>query len=358
MIAGNKADFFGGGIYLSEGSLWDLVHVTGSLEICNGSAPRGSAVTFYHLQNSTKALHNITFSGNVADVGGTVFWIKDDVLSQEPNGAKSHSIVWRNNTASYGEQYATQAIRLIGPSEVNVTHFESAIQPPITYYMTDEYDQFIPVSGGTTVSTTISNSSVNNCSDQYYYLSGQNVIGLGVTIETGFAEFADLQAYCFPKGKLLIEFTARLADLSVISTAVTSQYYITNHTVLSFRSCVAGEYRVNGLCKPCPDGSYSLTTDATSCTSCSSVTGVSSCSTNQIEVASGYWRRFPETTAVIACILPNGCLGGNVTANQAALRDIKVNYVLSVLMAIISTEMNVFNAQVHSKSVQVCYLSS
>jgi hypothetical protein len=157
-----------------------------------------------------------------------------------------------------------------------------------------------------------------DCDGRNPYLAGEDLVGKGVVLQEGLAVFKNTQAYCSPNGSVGVEFTAMLGGLEV-SENLAQSYYIRLKTKLSFRLCSAGEYMLDGECVVCPAGTYSLTETVTKelvCVPCTETEGVAACERDQIVVRDGYWRRYSDNTAVLACPLsPASCTGGNGTGD-------------------------------------------
>lgn len=311
----------GGAIAVSKAPLWYTPSKKTMTMIVGNIAGRGSALFFYQVIPSTNKLQYMTIQSNVATVGGTVYWIKDAVMTTEPAGINSNTTKWMSNTAPYGVYTATQGVQLTGPSVYSVNVYNQPLFPYMTLHLLDAYHQLIPLnSPTTTVVVSIPDTFISkaHCFSSYPFISGENTIGLGVTIANGgYAVFNNLQVFCAPLGNVTIQYQAKLADLvPLLSTAQIEPYFLTTETFLTFRSCLVGEYESGNTCIECPTGSFTLTNNSQSCVDCSQTTGVSHCATNQIVLQSGYWRRYATTQAVMKC--PSGsksCLGGNITGN-------------------------------------------
>lgn len=303
----NSASFAGGGIALSNSPLFTLA-TNGSLMIMDNTADRGSAIFIDGVTPGGEAFHDLIIADNVARIGGTVFWLFDTTMSEEPAGIGSDSITWMGNIAPYADKVGTQATSIIGPSSYDVTVYNTALSPALTFQLYDYYGQLLNLDGSTTISARINASSVN-CSGQSALLAGSNLYGSGVPVQNTTAVFADLEAYCSPEGSVEVIFESTNVN------GVAASYVIHNSTVLSFRSCVAGEKYTVRQCEECPLGSFSLQANAQTCTDCLSMSGVKECYGNQLDLDRGYWRRYPTNEEVMACVSDIGCQGGNLTGN-------------------------------------------
>lgn len=298
---GNNATQVGGAIAAISTFEWNI-NTTGHLFIRNNAAQRGSGLFAKNLKPQSKALSNITFSSNDASVGGTVYWIYDNVtdsegaMVREPTGLHSLSVTWYNNSAPYGNRTATQAVQLLGPTTYNVDVYLSRLSPPLLYGLQDAYGQNIPLSGDTTVVPTVVLSETHCGATPNPSIVGSDI--LGVPFQSGVANFSALQGFCYPGGSMMLYQTAQLGDTAVgLSPVQASAFYVHLQTLLLFRNCSVGEFIRSGACVLCPIGSFSLTTpvnDKTQCSECGSIAGVHSCQQSEIVVERGYWRRYEQ----------------------------------------------------------------
>ncbi|RYH21675.1 hypothetical protein EON65_20285 [archaeon] len=318
LVENNQAMFGGGGIAISEAPLWDVLSPNIShMEISGNQAGRGSGLFLYALTASDRSLENVTFASNVAQVGGTVYWLYDSVMTSAPAGLDSSSVVFSNNEVGYGE-IATQALALLTPTSYNVTVYDKTLTPAISLNMTDYYSQFVRVSNITTVSVAEYQDSSgvgSNCAGRPASLSGSDRFGSGVVMQQGVAEFASLEAFCSPGGSMAVQFQAQPADLTSIPSAISQLYYVQNTSTFQFRDCLDGEYQSDGQCLVCTNGSYSLVAGVAECSSCVGKDGVAACYSNQLVIDLGYWRRYDNNEAVLQCPVVDGCIGGSATGN-------------------------------------------
>jgi hypothetical protein len=115
-IQGNFAGEIGGGLLMAESPLWS---VDGSLTVQQNAAKRGSGVFLKAAQVSAESLHDVYLEDNHASIGGSFYWMYEGVMSEEPKGMSK--VTYRNNTAPYGAEAATQAVFIFGPDTYNAT---------------------------------------------------------------------------------------------------------------------------------------------------------------------------------------------------------------------------------------------
>ena len=284
----NHALAVGGAIAVMSSELWSIEgHST--LVLRANVASRGSALFFsgLHSTDPSDELHNMVMTRNVATIGGTVFWLYDDSMSQEPPGLNSSTVHFDSNDAVYGNRIATQALVLITPAEYSVESYGVALDPPISLHMVDFYNQVVLIDGYTSVSVSVLDPQEDRCSGFRPYVAGQDTVGSGLPFVQGVVDFSNLLVQCYPNGSLILRFEAKLGNLANVPQQIAAPYYIRNFTKLHFRSCQVGEIYVNGMCIPCPRGTYSLVdkiTERTECEPCTSEDGVESCWANQIVV--------------------------------------------------------------------------
>lgn len=316
----NTAGEIGGGIALFT-SPQVVVGADGHLSISNNRAQRGSGIYFNALiERPGRTMRYTSFAGNEASVGGTVFWVFDQSMRQEPAGVADASVLWGDNRAPYGNFTATQAVRLIAPSGFEVQSYGNFISPAPVISLRDYYHNFMPLNGPTSIQTSISGASADQCDGRFPYLSGTDVLAAGVEMSAGQAKLRSLEASCAPLGHITLNFAAQLHDLHELDV---EQYVISNTTAVTFRACRTGEVIVNGQCVVCPRGTFSLeetvSTD-TICKECLNIDGVHACSGSTIVLEKNYWRRYPSSLAVLPCMDDlSGCNGGSATGIDSCI---------------------------------------
>ncbi len=316
----------GGALLFTESYLYTFCSSSTNLStvyFTSNKAGRGSAIymdSVHLINNKDNVLCNMFFDHNYATVGGTIYWIYDNSSTRE-HGMKVRPMIrntqFKNNIAYYGNQIATQAIQIIGPSSYNVTFYNQALKPPLYFKMIDFYDN--NVYGEININPLIKKSDDSTqCNKVNPYVSVTNQEDL--VSSTGLFTFDHLEIYCYPGKKLEVTFQAN-SLLSEISNDRLNVININKSTLFHFRSCHAGETIVTGTCKVCPEGSYSLIDfiqSETICKDCTKVVGVRSCHSNFIDIESKYWRRHNYSETILSC-LPylNGCNGGSKTGDKS-----------------------------------------
>jgi hypothetical protein len=317
----NEALFAGGAIVSMGMKLWSLLANDAQplpltfLLFEENVAGRGSAIALYHVSgNSGNGLQYATLSRNKAIIGGTVYWIYDDVTSTDI-AAFSHHLQFLDNDAPYGDQFATQAVQLAAPSAATVSKYDLPLDPAIQIRLVDFYGQYLPITGFSSIFASISAQSPSHCLGLYNYLDGMDVAG--VVMQSGTATFQQLFPHCAPGGNFTLLFEARLGNLvPSISSSILQPYYLRNSTLVSFRHCQLGEYYKNGACVLCAFGTFSIRLGAINCKSCKQMEGVENCFADQLVVQKGFWRRNEHSESVLSCLLTSSCLGGNGTGNH------------------------------------------
>jgi predicted outer membrane repeat protein len=318
--------FIGGALLFTESYLFTYCSsssYSSNVYFTSNKAERGSAIymdSVLLINNKDNMLCNMFFDHNYATVGGTIYWIYDNSSTRE-HGMKKGPIIkntqFSNNFAYYGNEIATQAIKLIGPSSYEITVYNQSLKPPLYFKMIDFYDN--NVFGEKNINPLISKSDdKTQCNELNPYVSVTNLEDL--VSSTGVFVFDHLQIYCYPDKKLEVTFQAN-SLLSEISYDRSNVININISTLFHFRLCHTGEIIVSGTCEICPVGSSSLIDNVerdTICKDCTNVVGVRSCQSNYIEIESKYWRQYDNSETVLSC-LPylNGCNGGFETGDKS-----------------------------------------
>jgi hypothetical protein len=158
-IANNSAGEIGGGLLMRLSPLWS-VGANGSLLFQGNSAKRGSGVYLKTSLSTSEALHDVSFVGNSATVGGTFYWLYEEGMAEEPRGMGNVS--FRNNSAPYGGTVGTQAVAVLGPESYTSTVYDAFLSPSLTYTLINYYGSFMPLNGPTSINVEISNPSTRD----------------------------------------------------------------------------------------------------------------------------------------------------------------------------------------------------
>ena len=117
----NNAKVVGGAIASFDSKItWEKIS---TLYLSDNEADRGSAIYLYRsFLNSSHydSLTTVHFLNNKARIGGTLYWIRDDVMK---SALDIRSFNFMNNIAPYGNTTATQATSVEGPTTYNVSNY-------------------------------------------------------------------------------------------------------------------------------------------------------------------------------------------------------------------------------------------
>ena len=295
----------GGAVSFQNSMLWSSYENTMIMK--SNTAMRGSAVALaYCPVSSSRVLANISFTQNVASVGGTVFWVNDEVMVLEPLGLSSSSLLWENNVAGYGNQTATQATVLVGPESYLATKYDDALDPPLTYTLFDYYNNKVENDTDDLLQIALSSSA---CGEERAFLSGTDTLAAGLKLQNGMASFATLKAFCNPLGNLTVNVAAEMILFGALSHSVSAL------TTIHFRACEVGEELVGGNCVQCPTGSFSVKVGG-ACSECISHDGIEACQGKEMSLKKGYWRRYESSSEVLQCVEEESCAGGTSVGDQ------------------------------------------
>lgn len=103
----------------------------------------------------------------MATKAGTVFWLYQTAADTWASGLEDDGVIWLNNTAPYGEKYATQPTSMITESQYHVTEYDSPLDPPIVLPMLDFYGHRSDTASAFSVTLSISDY---NCESLTGYL--------------------------------------------------------------------------------------------------------------------------------------------------------------------------------------------
>jgi hypothetical protein len=310
----NVANDSAGALYLEAD---DEITMTGChFEGNVAKAGSGSAVHLTACVN-VKIMGNSFVSNRAVYGGGAVYWLVSSDMSV-PVGLESTESLpqsgnyYDGNIAMYGSNVSTDAFAL-KLSEINsyeVTDYNPYITSKVVN-LVDYYNQVVVLeTSGVAVASVLSTAT---CYQSSGYVTG----GFIAPIRAGVFNFSELGAYCDPGYSMSVNITSPYYD-------VKSTYF-----TLTFRSCVRGEYYQDSVCKPCEEGTYSLTDPSTKelsdlsnsavCKPCPS--NAKNCHGDTIELKKGYWRISDNTTTLLACPYGEQACRGGTTSGDALCGD-------------------------------------
>ena len=300
VISNNSAGVAGGAIFGDLVPLWSNF---GNLIISSNKAMLGSAIALGAVLESENVINNVSISDNVATVGGTFFWLCTGVCNEPIN----QNTTFLNNSAPYGETFATQLTNIYQVSEeYQVSVYDRPLSPSIVLNFFDFYGQEIVSDSATVTEASVESYECDG-------LVGSLTSSTSEVPVNGVVTFDDIAAYCNPLGQLTVEYTAR-PSLGYFDISDPSEYYVVNTSVWTFRSCNSGEKYTNGACISCVNGTYSLTFEEdVGCQPCPDE--AFGCYGNQINLKPGYWRISTQSSTILRCPYL-GCMGGYGVDNQ------------------------------------------
>jgi hypothetical protein len=136
-ISFNNAKVVGGAIASFDSDItWEKMT---TLYLSDNEADRGSAIYLYRSFLKSSHYDSLTivhFLNNNARIGGTLYWIKDDVMK---SALDIRSFKFINNIAPYGNTTATQATSLIGPTTYNASNYLKSMTKELNFRAVDYY---------------------------------------------------------------------------------------------------------------------------------------------------------------------------------------------------------------------------
>jgi len=181
-MKGNNATI-GGALHVTKSYLFTGV-APNMLTIASNSAERGSGIymdSIALINNQNNDLTAMTFIGNYASVGGTIYWIYDSTSGMK-KGPNIDYANFTNNKANYGIQIATQGLEIIGPSSYEVTVYNKPLNPVVKFEVVDFYNQ--TVQGDVKmIPTIIDNTNEIQCMQENPYVS-INAAELSIKMDT------------------------------------------------------------------------------------------------------------------------------------------------------------------------------
>jgi hypothetical protein len=133
----NNAKVVGGAIASFDSDItWEEMT---TLYLSDNEADRGSAIYLY--RSFLKSSHydsftTVHFLNNKARIGGTLYWIKDDVMK---SALDITSFNFMKNIAPYGNTTATQATSVDGPTTYNVSSYLKSMAKALNFTAVDYY---------------------------------------------------------------------------------------------------------------------------------------------------------------------------------------------------------------------------
>ena len=228
---GNEA-ISGAGIHIAATK---YISVDASSFVDNVATAYGSAVF------SKAGLHFSIFDSHFernSALAGTVMWRTGFPIFTETEeaegtmpeiiGLESESNTFTQNTALYGDKYATEGVTLVivddssnsSSSSVYIDQYDSPV-PNVNVALRDFYDQTVVTDSSNFVEASVSLADHGTCNGDDGYLTGDHIVKL----DKGIATFSALEVFCFPEHSLNVSF------------GTDSQQAMTS-TVYDFRPCV------------------------------------------------------------------------------------------------------------------------
>ena len=324
--SGSSALKAGGAISMSDSK----ISVTNS-RFLNNKAISGGAISFEctSIVSCNLNINATTFSSNYAtSQGGAIYY-----NFNRPIVIKTTFI---NNTADYGPDFASYAIRIImnGNSSAQMTfdNIASGVQ----------YDQEVKLSlvdydNQTMSLISINQITINPVNKTVVSMKGTNS-GL---LRNGVATFNNL-IFNTQSGSTNIQFIA--SSKAINSVKVKEVYGSVSNNLISvnFRFCKPGEIQLSdNTCSTWAPGTFSLDWNSTECQPCPS--NAQWLGGNQISVSAGYWRMSQNTSTIVEWIYDKAWDGGYVDQE-----DSPVNWATGYT-GILWNECQIINGTKYSK---------
>jgi hypothetical protein len=322
----NTAHTAGGALFVTYSS--DISLVNSHFEDNTAVTNHGSAV--FVSATSIDISGNTFQANNAQSGGGTVFWEVSSGM-YEPSGLSgggdSALNEFINNSALYGNDYATDLARLVYlpppqedleqeglKDEEEETGSARWLQTSATssglglwWVLLDDFDEEVlhrvrlhdaygnvVLQRDVFVAASINVLDSFSCGGEQPYISGMTLVQ-----STGGQADLFFATHCFPSGAVNVSITVS-GEATVQSVTVE----------MRFRDCNRGEFYSAGSCHECAAGSYTLTalTDLSS-DACLPCPPHSSCHGDVISVNPGYWRLSDNSSFVLECPVAKGCAG-------------------------------------------------
>jgi hypothetical protein len=264
------------------------------------------------------------FESNSAVLGGgAVLW------EQSPPTFLSNFFL--NNSASYGSEVASYAIRLIpvSPSNLPLPYLNSSSSPPIGLIVTnlgsglvydgairlglfDHQDQLVTTDSASAAEITVANSMEISLFGDTKAIASAGIFTFSmftITAKPGSVREIRIQTPAIRKQ------TLSAIDLEMIVDTVAVQ--------LTFRECMMGEYQEGDKCVACAIGTYSFNSSKP----CAACPDGAICYGNYTMVPkAGYWRADIYSSVFFPCLSPEACIGSGVYTEISLQGDCAEGY--------------------------------
>ena len=303
--------------------------ITNSVFSNNGKSGKGGAIQIS--DSRVNVIHTI-FLENEADIGGAIYFSCTSMnfcnmsladvnftanVASESGGAIHYTynrpiiekVMYSSNYAKYGPDIASYPVKIIlnniGSDKMLISQLGSGIaHTEILKFSLKDYDDQIMVLNN------IDQIRINPTQPDLSSIKGVN----SRILVKGIATFDEFTAVAEP-GSSNIQFKVSSKAINDVKVNAVYGNNIPNSILtINFRYCQPGEYMLNNTCFECSPGSYSLLWNSTSCHKCPD--NAVCLGKDQISVASGYWRRTPNSTEIIKCINQEACKGGYEPSNE------------------------------------------
>jgi predicted outer membrane repeat protein len=197
-----------GGAIFSRGSITTLG--VESIVFEGNFAEQGSALIFEFLHSGQLIIlpsttTSITFLRNKCPLSSTVYWTKEPTASaiyDKNNISNFQRIVYLDNSALISNESSTQPTKLMF-TDKNVSYtgaYNAEMLSHLNLSLFDYFNQIVITDYNTIVTVTVASSS---CMNKVGYLSGTTA----ATVIRGATQLTQLSAFCFPGGKMTLDYT-------------------------------------------------------------------------------------------------------------------------------------------------------
>ena len=324
--SGSSALKAGGAISMSDSK----ISVTNS-RFLNNKAISGGAISFEctSIVSCYLIINTTTFSSNYAtSQGGAIYY-----SFNRPIVIKTTFI---NNTADYGPDFASYAIRIVmngnSSAQMAFDNIASGVQydQEVKLSLVDYDDQTMSL-------ISIKQITINPVNKTVVSMKGTNS-GL---LRNGVATFNNLIFNTQP-GSTNIQFIASSKAIDSIKVKEVYGSVSSNLISVNFRFCKPGEIQLSdNTCSTWASGTFSLDWNSTECQPCPS--NAQWLGGNQISVSAGYWRMSQNTSTIVEWIYDKAWDGGYVDQE-----DVSVNWATGYT-GILWSECQIINGTKYSK---------